>query len=79
MLRKKRGGGKGNGHLAYALVDGGVGRERGDLVPRQLRQPHLALLRAELRAREANLPLGHDGLGLDLSHQLPRDETSVSE
>ncbi len=68
-----------NGHLAYALVDGGVGRKRRDLVPRQLRQPHLALLRAELRAREADFPLGRDGLRLDLSHQLCAHESSVSE
>ena len=68
----------GNGHLAYALVDGGVGRKRRDLIPGELRQPHLALLRAELRAREADFPLGRDGLGLDLSHQLPRDRWLVS-
>ena len=59
-----------NVHLPHAFVDAGVLGQRRDLALRQLRHPHFPLLRGLLGAYEGYLLLGHDGLGLNLPHQL---------
>lgn len=57
-------------HLSNALINGSALRQRGELVPCELGQPHLALLGRLLGADQTDLLLSRDRLSFDLTDQL---------